>query len=80
MCMILLERLPGLPFAYRMKSKQLSPLSNPAVIWLLSHLLSTAFIQHLLNISHVPDTVLECLEGNAEWQRCRPSSPGAYRY
>lgn len=59
MFLILLKRLLRLPFAYRMKSKQLSPFSNPSVIWLLSHLLSTTFIQHLLSIKHVPDTVLE---------------------
>lgn len=58
--LVLLKRLPRLPFAYRMKSKQLSLFSNPSVIWLLSHLLSTAFIQqHLLSINHIPDTVLE---------------------
>lgn len=56
----LLKRLPRLPFAYRMKSKQLSLFSNPSVIWLLSRLLSTAFIQqHLLSINHMSDTVLE---------------------
>lgn len=59
MFMTLLERHPRLPFACRMKAKQLSLFSNPSVIWLLSHLLSTTFIQHLLSINHVPDSVLE---------------------
>lgn len=66
MLMIFLQRLPGLLSAYRMKSKQLSLLLNPAVTWLLFHLLSNTLIQHWLNSSHVPDIVVECLEDNAE--------------
>ena len=60
MFMIILKSYPMLPFACGMKSKQLSLFSHPSVIWLLSHLLSTTFIQqHLLSINHVPDTALE---------------------
>ena len=60
MFMNVLKSHPRLPFDCGMKSKQLSLFSNPSVIWLLSHPLSTTFIQqHLLSINHVPDTALE---------------------